>query len=300
MIQIKRRQFIAYALLFTSGCTTDRTVNEIASRNNSVEIPKKLRFAVTDIQGLADLQRDYDNFRQQLEKVLELSVEFFPVDNFLAATPALMSNQVDLVFAGPSEYLILRARAKATPLVAVTRPDYYAVIAVKADSNIQSLADLKGKTIAMRTEGSTAGHIWPMKLLLDAGLRFKQDFQIQMMGDESLAALLRGEVDALADSNSRYDRFLKSAGVAKEQMSVIAQSQNLPSDVFVVSNALKPAIAQQIQKRMIDAQTQLLQPLASVPANRKYKYSKFIPAADQDYDEMRAVYRSIGQESIIL
>jgi phosphonate transport system substrate-binding protein len=139
-----------------------------------------------------------------------------------------------------------------------------------------------------------------MKLLLDAGLKFNQDFQVKMFGDESLAALLRGEVDALADSNSRYDRFLKSAGVAKDQMSAIAQSQNLPSDVFVVSNALNPAMAQQIQKRMIEAQSQLLQPLASVAANRKYQYSKFVPAADQDYDEMRAVYRSIGQESIIL
>ena len=41
-----------------------------------------------------------------------------------------------MVFSGPSEYLVLKARANALPVIAVTRPDYYTVFLVRADSEV--------------------------------------------------------------------------------------------------------------------------------------------------------------------
>lgn len=294
---MKRRNFIPLSLLFFTGCSFSN-VQEIVTNNQTNHRPKTLKLAVTDVQGLETLETEYAPFRQALEEVLGLSIEFFPVENFIAATPALLSGNVDLVFAGPSEYLILRAKTEAHPLIAVTRPDYYSVIVVKADSDIQVLADLKNKTVAMRSEGSTAGHIGATDLLLKAGLKFHEDFQVAMLGDGGMAALLEGQVDAWADSNSRYVRFVEESNVA-DQLRILSRGENLPNDVFVVRKTLNPVFIQTMQKQLVDNQDKLLAALASTPANGKYAQSEFIPAVDEQYEGLREIYRAMGQESIL-
>ncbi|NEQ98808.1 MAG: phosphate/phosphite/phosphonate ABC transporter substrate-binding protein [Cyanothece sp. SIO2G6] len=294
---IKRRDFLSLSLLFMMGCSFSK-VQEIATSNYAGNHPERLRFAVTDVQGLETLETDYAPFRQALEKVVGIPIEFFPVENFIAAAPALLSGTVDLVFAGPSEYLILQAKTEARPLIAVTRPEYYSVISVRANSDIKDLADLKDKTVAMRAEGSTAGHIGAADLLLKAGLKFNEDFQVKMLGDEGLTALLEGQVDAWADSNSRYDRLVETANVV-DQLRIISQGDGLPNDVFVVRKTLDPIFTQYVQKKVMEKQSILLTALASTPANDKYEQSEFIPAADEHYEVLREIYRAMGQEFIL-
>ena len=293
---MKRRNFLACSLLFAASCSASN-LGSAKDQNYSDTRPEKLRLAITDVKGLEPLEEDYGPFRQVLEEILELPVEFFPVENYVAAAPMLLSGQVDLVFAGPSEYLILRARAGAEPIIAVTRPDYYSIMAVKGDSSIQSLADLKGKTIAMRTQGSTAGHIGATKLLLDSGLK-TEDFQVKMLEDRGLESLLSGTIDVWADSNSRYASFVAAAG-AESEVRIIAQGEKLPNDVFVARNTLDPEFVEELKGRMLAAQVKLLEAMASTPANGKYQQSAFIVAVDEQYDELREVYKAIGQASVI-
>ena len=293
---MKRRTFLTSSLLFSAGCSAPILNSTIGGKSSEAR-PEKLRLAVTDIKGLEQLKADYEPFRQELEKTLGLPIHFFPVRDLLASAPALLSGKVDLVFAGPSEYLILRARAEAVPIVSVTRPNYYSVVAVEANSTIQSLADLKGKTIAMRTEGSTASHIGTTKLLLDAGLN-AENFQVEMLEDGGLEALLNGKVDAWADASARYTRFVEAAA-AGNQVRIIARGQALPNDVFVVRGTLAPEFIQAIQTEMVNAQTKLLSAMASTPGNRKYQQSNFVLAADMQYDELRKVYKAVGLESVI-
>ncbi|GAB4147673.1 MAG: hypothetical protein Fur0046_26010 [Cyanobacteria bacterium J069] len=80
---------------------------------------QQLRFAVTDVHGLDELKEKYDPFRAALEAVLETSIEFFPVDDLLMAASALQADQLDLVWAGPSEYVTIHARTQAVPLVSL-------------------------------------------------------------------------------------------------------------------------------------------------------------------------------------
>ncbi|MEO0355351.1 MAG: PhnD/SsuA/transferrin family substrate-binding protein, partial [Cyanobacteria bacterium P01_A01_bin.3] len=74
------------------------------------EGPDTLRFAVTDVVGLEELQRDFGPFKAALEDVTGKPVEFFPVADRAAAAVALQTDAVDVVLAGPAEYVVLRAR----------------------------------------------------------------------------------------------------------------------------------------------------------------------------------------------
>lgn len=299
---MNRRKFFIYTILFTAGCTTG--TGKLYENKEEYPLgvkPEKLRFAVTDVRGLEKLQQDYEAFRAALEQILEVKIEFLPMENFIAATPALLNGQVDLVLAGPSEYVILNARAKAVPLVALTRPGYYSVIAVRGDSNIKSLTQLKNKIIAMRTEGSTAGHLGAVKMLMDAGLQPKYDYKVVMLGDRGMEALKEGEVDACGISSFYYDNFLKQEGVSEREFPKLATGNQLPSDVFVVSSQLNSDFVLQMRSRIIQHQEKLIQALTS---SSKFFFERFheanlVSASDADYEVIRSVYQAIGEGELI-
>ncbi|MFN6516309.1 MAG: phosphate/phosphite/phosphonate ABC transporter substrate-binding protein [Nostoc sp. CreGUA01] len=296
---MKRRNLLWYSLLFTAGCT----IGINSSNNNSEELPvttpKNLKLAVTDVSGIEDLQRDFGVFRTTLEEVLGVKIEFFPVENTTAAAPALLSREVDIVFAGPSEYLILNARAKAIPIIAIERSNYHSIIVVRADSKIKLLPQLKGKTIAMRKIGSTSGHIAPTKLLIDAGLNPETDFKTVILDDRGVQALKKGEVDAWATASDRYKNILESEGLSEKDFTVIFTSPLLPNDVFVASNQLPSSFIEEMRSRMIQHQDRLIQSLVTAKANQKYKGSKLIAANDADYNMIREVYQKIGQGNFL-
>ena len=76
-----------------------------------------IRFAVTDVEGMEQLQREYGAFVQELEKVTGHKIEFSPVSNRTAAVEAMRAKQVDFVLTGPAEYVIFRKLTDAKPVV---------------------------------------------------------------------------------------------------------------------------------------------------------------------------------------
>jgi phosphonate transport system substrate-binding protein len=107
-------------------------------------IATELRFAVTDIVGLENLQREWGPFQKALKDTAGLDFRFFPVPNRTAAVEALNAKRVDVVLTGPAEYVVFRVRTNAVPVVGLTRADYFSNIVVRADSPYNVPADLKG------------------------------------------------------------------------------------------------------------------------------------------------------------
>lgn len=295
---MKRRNFLGYTLLFISGCTAvsngKYTNSQIANK------PEKLRFAVTDVIDVEKLQRDYEPFRAALEEVLATKIEFFPVDSSTAAVAALQLNQVDLVLAGPSEYVVINARTNAVPMIAVTRPNYRSLIAVPARSPIKSVVQLQGKTIAMSDIGSTSGHLGPTKLLMEAGLNPRSDVKILMLGDEgSLEDFKQGKVDAWGGSAIDYEYLLQTEGASANDFPVIAKTALLPSDVIIASSNLNSQVVQEYQTRLVNSQDKLIAALVEGESTKKYHNSQIVGATDADYNMIRNVYQAIGEGDLI-
>ena len=62
-----------------------------------------IKFAVTDINGLEELQVHYGAFVDVLEEITGDKVKFFPINNRTAAVEALANGHVDYVLTGPAE-----------------------------------------------------------------------------------------------------------------------------------------------------------------------------------------------------
>lgn len=291
---MKRRNFLWYSTLFLTGCAASQTLSEQPSA--TPQLPATIRFAITDVKGLEELEAEYDDLRVALAESLQTDVEFFPVENYTAATVALKQGDVDLALAGPSEYVVITSRTNAAPVVAITRVNYHSVIAVPQGSNVATVADLKGKAIAMSDIGSTSGHLGPTKILIDAGLDPQTDVTIEMLGDDgSVEAMQQGTVDAWGGSGTDYNDFLKDDG---NSFPILIEGSPLPSDVFIISSSLDPALIDVMRNRLIANQAVVVESLAK--HHSKYEGSQIVLAEDQDYDSVRDVYRAIGQGDFVI
>ena len=288
---MKRRKMLGCSILLMAsfGIACSRSAEPPVA-----ELPT-IQLAITDVSGLEGLETEYEEFRLALADALETEVEFYPVENSAAATVGLKQGNIDLALAGPSEYIVINSQTNAVPVVAVTRPNYRSVIAVPTNSDIASVADLKGTAIAMSDIGSTSGHLGPTYILIEAGLDPKTDVTAQMLGDDgSAAAIKAGEVEAWGGSATDYaDLIDDGSGGFK----VLVEGELLPSDVLIASSSLDPVAVELIKERLLAHEDEITTAIAT--HETKYIGSTLKPAADEDYDSIRAVYQAIGQGEFV-
>ena len=233
---------------------------------------------------------------------MEKKIEFLPVDSFTEASAALQFGQVNLVWAGPSTYVVIHARTNAIPLVALTRPNYYSVIAVHSDSGIQSVSDLKDKKIIVGKQGSTSAHIGPTKLLLNNSLNPLTDLEVTVFNgdkDESWYKFKNREFDAWGGVIHRYERLLSADGESAEAFPVVGKGTPLPNDVFIANSELDASLVASIRDRMLNNQEELMRAILSTESNKKFEGGQLISARDCDYDIIREVYKAIDQDIFI-
>ncbi len=294
---MKRRQLLSYSLLFLAGCTGSRLGITDPYENQS---DSPLTFSVTDEQGLAPLTAKYEPLRAELSRLLNRDLEFYPVATSTVAAAGLQAGTIDLALAGPTEYVLIRARTNATPVFAITRLDYYSVGVVRADSSLTELSDLKGKLLAMSDLGSTSGHLGPTSLLVNAGLDPKTDYTVEFLGDEgSFEALQKGNVDASFGSLTDYRNFLSQDDVSADDYRQLVQSPPLPDDVIVVNSRTSPQFIEQLRQLAQAHSDEIVAAITTIPANNKYVGSQVVSVTDQDYDSIRDAYRTIGQGNFL-
>jgi phosphonate transport system substrate-binding protein len=253
------------------------------------------RFAVTDIEGLENLQREYGEFKDALSRTTGFTFEFYPVSSRTAAVEALKSRKLDFALTGPAEYVIFRKRTDAYPVVAFSRPDYFSSIIVLANSGINSIKDLKGKKVAFGDIGSTSKHLAPMQLLKDYGLDPLKDIKaIHVSYKIGWEALKKEEISAFATTNDKF-LALRSMETEPGAFRVIARSPDLPNDVLLAGKHISKDTADQIREAFNLHSQELIKALLKGEDTQKYRGTKFLTnVKDSDYNYIRSMYATIG------
>ena len=263
-----------------------------SSESSEQAQPGTLRMAVTDLTGLEELQREFGAFKDEFEKQSGLKLDFFPVNDRTAAAAALQADRVDVVFTGPAEYVVIHEKTGATPIVSIERPTYHSVIYTRTDSGITGLGQLRGQKIAMSDVGSTSGHLGPSRMLVDAGLNPPSDPAVLTVGDAVHEALKRGDVAAVGIGWDDYDEFM--AEDEPSQYRVLAEGPPLPPDVLMAREGLDEATVTTVRDTFTNHWDALLPAMLQGKDNAKYHDATLVQVTDQDYDEVRSMYRAIG------
>lgn len=136
---------------------------------------------------------------------------------------SVLAGEEDLVIATGDE--MLQARSQGMDLVSVGQ--YYAkypvVVIVKEESDIESIEDLKGKTVGLPGE---FGSNWYglLAALSDAGMT-RDDIEVSAIGFTQLAALQSDKVDAVVGFTNNDSVQFQLADVAVREIPLVADGE---------------------------------------------------------------------------
>jgi phosphonate transport system substrate-binding protein len=259
----------------------------------------ELRLAVTDVVGLETLQREWGPFQKALESRSGLKIAFFAVNNRTAAAEAMRAKRVDLVFTGPAEYVVFRARSSAVPVIALQRVDYYPNVVVRADSGITDVKQLKGRKVAFGSIGSTSRHLGPMQLLADLGLDPRADIQAtHVKTNIGYEALKRGDVAAMGMNYTDLQKLRE-----RDPMTpyfVLARGRDLPLDLILAGAHVDKTVVEKVRKAIADNAAEMTRTIVSAGGeNDKFKGMVWVPTIrDEDYHYVRRMFATIGQTQL--
>ena len=261
---------------------------------NFAQAVDTIRFAVTDIAGLEDLQREYGALAETLAQTTGYEIKFTPVSSPTAAVEAMRAEQVDFVLTGPAEYVVFKKRTDAQVVVGFQRPDYFAMIVTLADSPIAGPEDLKGKKVAFGDIGSTSAHIGPMQVLADFGVDPMKDIEsLHVSRNVAVESLIKGDIAAIG-MNATHLASVR-AKFPDTAFKVIARGRDLPNDPVLAGKHVDPAMIDKVRKAFIDNQPALIEALLKGEDTQKYKGMHFLASIeDKDYDYVRRMYATIG------
>lgn len=264
-----------------------------SSQSDDTSQAGTVRLAVTDLQGLEELQREFGAFQETLEETSGLNIEFFAVNDRTAAAAALQADRVDVVFTGPAEYVVIHERTGAEPIVAIERDGYRSCIYTTADSGITDMDGLRGHKIAMSDVGSTSGHLGPSQILVDGGLDPTTDVEILTVGDAVHQSLKRGDVGAVGIGCHDYEEFMAEEA-DPAQYRLITEGPVLPPDLLMGREGLEPETVTAIQDAFNNNFDALLAAMLEGKDNAKYDNAKLVSVTDEDYNEVRSMYQAVG------
>lgn len=158
-------------------------------------------------------------FRHQklLEKEFEadgIPIELTTFDGGSAASVALGSGALDVTYIGNNPSLRLAASGANVKLVGLSSwlPSNETLVLTRADSDIQTLADLKGKRVGYLA--GTVRHSTFAKALEAQGLTIDDVESLNIGIESSGPALARGDIDAIVEGQGAAQRLVE-AGQAR-------------------------------------------------------------------------------------
>ncbi len=160
-----------------------------------------------------------------------------PAD-YMAVVEAVRAGFVDVALMSPfSTALAIRTNA-VRPLVAWQAEQLPASICfVRADSDIWTLDDLRGRQVAFVDPGSTTGHFMPRAMLAEAGLTMDTDYRATFAGghDTAILALVNGSVDLACTARQLVSIFEEAGLFRADQLRQLAETDPIPVGLSVVT-----------------------------------------------------------------
>jgi phosphonate transport system substrate-binding protein len=190
---------------------------------------------------------DYKPIFNAVSHSTGLKFDLKVAQSYGAVVQAMCSGAADIAFVGPVTYLQASDRGCAELLAVSIKSGasvYYAGLFVRRDSAIRSIGDLRHKRVAFGDINSTSSFVFPMTMLMDAGVDPAKDLkEIRMAGSHasSLAALLQGQVDMAALSFESYEKAVRENVPGVRDVRIIARSDPIPNPPLVMNTHLPQA-----------------------------------------------------------
>ena len=252
--------------------------------------PETLRVGLVPNQNPEKVEAEYEPFGDYLSGKLGKKVELSVPTSYNAVVEAMASDKLDLAYFGALTYVQARQRAEVSPLVTEINPythttKYHSLIIVPADSSIQRVEDIKGKTFAFGSVSSTSGSLYPAIMLQEAGIDYRTDLKEKTYTgghDATAQAVANGRVDAGGIEDRILYNLEKDGTVDENKVRTVKESEPIEGYPWVVRDAL----SDELKGDIVNAFLQIKDPTL-LNLLRAEGYER-VRAEDYDYVEEKA------------
>lgn len=249
---------------------------------------------------------DYENF---IGRDIGIPLRSFRAAGYSGVSLAMMNNQIDFGIMGPANYATIKLEmgegvdAPLTMMESDGKTSYVSVIFVKASSDVQSLDDLKGKTIAFADVNSASGFLIPRYYMRKEGKDPEKFFSRYIFAgghEQSVSSVLNGTTVAgvtwasgVGDVKKGFtrgilQRMVQAGTLNMDDIRIIWTSGPIPNGPFVMRQGL-PA---DLRQKIIDAHIKLRSAdKAAFEALTGGQGQGFVPAPPGFYDVIFEIKR---------
>lgn len=262
---------------------------------NSQEAGKKtFTIAYAPNESTTDSTDARSTLAKDLGKVINMEVKEIQASDYTAIIEALRTGKADMAYMGALAVAMGAERAGVTPIV-MKAPNgdkaqavYHSVFVTQKDnSEINSIKDFKGKTIAFVDPDSTSGNLVPtseiMKAFPDLHLtnekihtngEFFEAVSFSGKHQAGLQAVIKGDVDIVPISDQIMASEFKNGNADENAVKVVHSSAAIPAEAMVVSKTVNEDLKKTLTKFLVEY-------------NNKDYFDKVIKKADARFVECR-------------
>ncbi|USK68643.1 phosphonate ABC transporter substrate-binding protein [Peribacillus asahii] len=274
-------------LLSVAACSQTNEAN--------TEKQETIKMGVIPTDDNADVSAMYEPVAEYLEKETGMKVKLFLANDYTAVIEAMKNDKIDIARLGAFSYILAADQTKVEPLVAEISKKtgdkfYTSLLITQNDSNIKSIEDLKGKTVAFVDPASSSGNLVPRKWLLDNGIDPDKDLKEVIYSgghDASVLAVENKKVDAAFVAVNIYED-MKQKEMTKNTV-ILGESEKIPTQPIVARSALDAETIEKIRTAFIEMDKNAPEILDS------FKEAQgFTSVEDNEYDGLRELAKLLN------
>lgn len=281
-----------------SEVKSETTSNETEKKEKEEkDQPKKIVMGFVPSQNSDKLADTVEPLADQLSKELGIPVEGKVMNSYSAVVEGMGSGQIHIGFLPAFAYVLANEKYGVEVLLKSERygsDKYRAQYVVREGSDIQSLADLEGKTWAIPDITSTSGFLFPAAQIMD-----KFDVQDVQQGffsqtipagghDNAIITLLEGGADVATTFEDARSAVEGDYPEVHDQTRVLGYTDWIPNDTISANAELSNELVQKIESAFLsfNEDEDMLKVMKEV-----YSWDAIIDAKDEDYDIVRDTYQ---------
>lgn len=194
---------------------------------------------------------------RMLSVALGVPVEAVVSTSYTAAIEAMCSGRADIGALNPFSYVLAHEKCGVEVAAISVRfglPYYRSQISVRADANINQIADLQGKRFAFVDPASTSGYLFPAAMLKKMGYDPDKFFsQTVFAGSHPnvILAIYRGQVDGGASFEDARTNIQAQFPDVLQKVKVLTYTDPIPNDTWSLNTKLTPELRAKIKDRLL-------------------------------------------------
>jgi phosphonate transport system substrate-binding protein len=262
------------------------------------DVERTLRLLLVPEKNTFEQRRRYKYITDYLSRKMEMNVIVEIIANYGEITVAFQKGRADAGFFGSFSYVLTHAKTGVEP---IARPlwldgssSYRGYIFVRKDSGIASVKDMKDKSLVLVDKATTAGYIFQRYYFKYNGITNMEDFfsgiSFARSHDAAAWAVYTGEADVGGAKNHIFNSLRKEYPDFNEQMQVLVESPEVPSNGLAVRKDLNPAIKLRLKNLLLG----LHETAEGQEVLKHFGALKFVQTTDSDYDVLYNMVKELG------